>query len=210
MKSHLLKCSQKNKNHQALKQLTILMQEQNWACRWHGCSWGFCSDPCLAAAHLGEHLATRPLECLWNECGRAPKDSVDFHAHLLDDHGVHTPATIPIRARFCIECGTWILSDLDWSWHELQHAQTPHRIYGPVIIDGILAAPRRCPYCSTQGIFQQIDNHTQYINHVEQHIDTEAENSSTIKCPHRACEQKAYTKSELKKHLRAFHAIPLP
>ncbi|KAF2849433.1 hypothetical protein T440DRAFT_367524, partial [Plenodomus tracheiphilus IPT5] len=110
---------------------------------------------------------------------------------------------------FCIECAEWFLSDLEWDRHITHHLQHPNRIYGPVIVDGVLAAPRRCPYCNAQGIFQQIDRHSNYIDHVERHLSNEASNSSSLKCPHQACERKPYTKNALKVHFRAFHAIPL-
>ncbi|KAH8724536.1 hypothetical protein GQ44DRAFT_654226, partial [Phaeosphaeriaceae sp. PMI808] len=76
---------------------------------------------------------------------------------------------------------------LNWARHEVYHVRNPHRIYGPIIIDGIVAAPRRCPYCSTQGIFLQIDNHVQYISHAESHIDKEADDHSLLECPHPPC-----------------------
>tara|TARA_R110002003_G_scaffold1365_1_gene22921 strand:+ start:4452 stop:4712 length:261 start_codon:yes stop_codon:yes gene_type:complete len=52
---------------------------------------------------------------------------------------------------------------LEFIWMRDTEVIDPHIIYGPITVDGILVAPRRCPYCSSQGIFLQVDNHVQYI-----------------------------------------------
>ena len=183
MKPHLLRCSQEYKSHQATKQLAISMQEQQWACKWDHCLFGLSSDPEVAAAHLGDHIGSQ-LICHWDQCNRAFDHHTELHDHLLEDHFVYTHATIPTRARFCIECARWFLSDREWNGHMMHHLQHPHRIYGPVIVDGILAAPRRCPYCYAQGIFQQVTRDSNYIDHMERHISDEASNSPSLVCPH--------------------------
>lgn len=52
---------------------------------------------------------------------------------------------------FCFQCGVKVVQML----HVLQHqrVEEPSVTYGPVMIDGILAAPQRCPFCMVQGMF---------------------------------------------------------
>jgi hypothetical protein len=102
----------------------------------------------------------------------------NLHAHLAVDHGVHTQMTIPTRAKFCIKCGVWLLSTLDWDRYSAQHAKTPGIVYGLVTAEGIVAAPRRCPYCMTQGRFVQMENVSHSANHIEDHIKKQADNGS--------------------------------
>jgi hypothetical protein len=209
MKSHLLRCCQKAKNHQTKKQLTMAMREDKWACQWATCDASSIEDIEVAVAHVTEHM-TSQLKCQWRGCDQRQNSSIDLHIHLLVDHGVHTRATVPTRARFCFECGQWISSELDWTLHTMHHAHNPHILYGPISFDGILAAPRRCPYCSNEGVYLQMENHTQYIEHIEKHIHEELERNELLECPHLPCERKRYRAQELKKHLRAVHAIILP
>jgi hypothetical protein len=207
MKGHLLRCSQKSKNRAWEEQLSRAMLDTDWTCEWAKCNTGSFHSAELAAAHVTDHLSLKQFECQWRGCDKLQTSIVALHTHLLDSHGVHTEATIPTRAKFCYECAQWTSSELDWDLHTLHHVHNPHIIYGPINMDGILAAPRRCPYCLERGKFLQMENQTQYIEHVENHIFEELETSELLECPHLFCERKLYEARELRLHFQVVHAI---
>jgi hypothetical protein len=209
MKTHLLRCVIKRKNYKAKEQLMGDMQESKLTCKWAGCDFGSFETPELAATHITNHLDWKWPQCEWDECAYLPSGEEAMHVHLLDAHDVYTRATIPTHARFCIECSHWVSNELDWAVHVRYHVCNPHIIYGPVFMDGILAAPRRCPYCLSQGCFLQIENHAKYIEHIEGHIDEQLELSTTFLCPHPTCSRKLQGRKELELHFRDIHAIHL-
>jgi hypothetical protein len=84
----------------------------------------------------------------------------------------------------------------------------PDIIYRPVIAEGILAAPRRCPYYIAQGIYLQLESTPSYLQHIEAHIHRARAEPEGLKCPHRLCERRTYKSRELKRHLDIVHAIP--
>lgn len=178
MKSHLLKCSQKNKNHEMEKQLTAVLQERQWRCMWNSCSSGHIDHAETVATHMSAHVTADDAHCRWGSCTFNAISFANLHAHLAVDHGVHTQMTIPTRAKFCIECGVWLSSALDWDRHSAQHAKSPDIVYGPITAEGIIAAPRRCPYCMTHGRFVQMENAGHYAKHIEDHINKQVDNSS--------------------------------
>jgi hypothetical protein len=206
MKSHLLRCCQKAKNNQIEKQLAMAMREKNWICKWATCNTGPIEDVELAITHVTMHSLSQS-QCQWNGCDETQSSSIDLHVHLLADHGVYTQATVPTKAKFCFECGQWTSSELDWTLHAMHHVNNPHILYGPIVFDGILAAPRRCPYCVRHGVFLQMENHAQYIEHIEDHIYKELGRNEIIECPHLPCGRKHYGARELKIHLGATHAV---
>ncbi|RMZ67017.1 hypothetical protein GMOD_00002422 [Pyrenophora seminiperda CCB06] len=65
----------------------------------------------------------------------------------------------------------------------LQQTRNPDITYGPVMVDGVLVAPRRCPYCMAQGVYTQCGSTPQCPEHVERHIFEEKENDRN-KRPH--------------------------
>jgi hypothetical protein len=46
----------------------------------------------------------------------------------------------------------------------------------------MIAAPRRCPYCVSQGIFLQMENHTQYLAHMMDYIYEDFDRSNKLQC----------------------------
>ena len=207
MKTHLLRCARKHKNEQAGKQLTIAMQEQGWSCKWAKCTSNGFDNSSVAVAHVTDHLEAQSTACNWDAYDRIVNNAVELHLHLLEAHGVHTSATTPTRSRFCFECGSWISSEMAWELHASNHSRNPHIIYGPVVIDGMIAAPRRCPYCISQGVFLQMENHTQYLAHIMDHISEDCSNK--LQCPHPTCKTHFYVRKELEEHFRVIHRIPL-
>jgi hypothetical protein len=129
MKSHLLKCSQKHKNNQMEQQLTATLQEKRSRCMWASCSSGHFENAETAAAHMSNHITADAIHCQWGPCTFNASTSTDLHTHLAVEHSVYTQMTIPTRAKFCIECGVWLFSDLEWNRHSAQHAKRPDIIY---------------------------------------------------------------------------------
>jgi hypothetical protein len=208
MKAHLLKCSQKNKNFEMEKQLTTALQERQWRCMWTSCSSGNLNTAEAAASHMSGHVTANTYHCQWGPCNYKASSLADFHTHLAIEHGVFTQMTIPTRAKFCIECGVWLSSDLDWDRHVLQHTRSPNMIYGPITAEGILAAPRRCPYCMMQGRFIQMENAGHYAEHIEDHINRQFDKGCR-KCPHYSCTGQDFSKKDLRNHFNAVHGITL-
>ncbi|KAF1840108.1 uncharacterized protein K460DRAFT_296241 [Cucurbitaria berberidis CBS 394.84] len=122
---------------------------------------------------------------------------------------MYTQATIPTQIRLCVECKVWVSTDLEWIKHNELHAHNPSIVYGPVIAEGILAAPRRCPYCTKQGMYLQIENHSKYVEHIEEHVRQQmADNSdSELHCPHYSCAHMGFDKRRLLSHLDKVHGI---
>jgi hypothetical protein len=211
MKSHLLKCSQKNKNHEMEKQLTTALQEREWKCMWSSCSSGHIDNAEKAATHMSNHITADTVYCQWGSCTFKASTLADLHAHVAVSHQVYSHMTIPTRAKFCIECGVWLLSDLEWTKHSAQHAKTPDIIYGPITAEGILAAPRRCLYCITRGRFVQMENAGHYAEHIEEHINNHVDNDSGqgVQCPHHSCPARDFSKKELRDHFATGHGIVL-
>jgi hypothetical protein len=87
----------------------------------------------------------------------------------------------------------------------VHHARNPHVI----LMDGVQAAPRRCPYCVAQGISLQQDNHMLYLEHVTDHTSEEAGHTNGLECPHQTCKRKVWDQRELTVHFRIIHGIPL-
>ncbi|KAF1940152.1 hypothetical protein EJ02DRAFT_297403, partial [Clathrospora elynae] len=112
---------------------------------------------------------------------------------------------------FCFECRIWIFSELDWERHSSQHANSPDIIYGPIIVEGIVAAPRRCLYCMKQGRFVQMESQSHYVEHIEGHISQQLGDGCNIelRCPHHSCAQVDLTQSELRDHFDTVHGISL-
>jgi hypothetical protein len=63
MKSHLLKCSQKNKNHEMEKHLTATLQEKQSRCMWNSCSSGHFDNAETAATHMSSHVTAGAVHC---------------------------------------------------------------------------------------------------------------------------------------------------
>lgn len=206
MKLHLLQCAQTRKRMQARKRLSSALHE--WQCRWGSCSVRAFPNLEAAAAHMSDHLRNDPLRCMWNACTHIAQRALGMHEHLASMHETYTQATIPTQFRFCYECAMWTASDMDWSIHCFEHIMTPDIIYGPVTVEGILAAPQRCPFCMTQGIYMQIESTPSYLQHVDAHIYYARAELGGLKCPYRLCEQRTYESRELKRHLDVVHAIP--
>ncbi|KAI2476673.1 hypothetical protein Ptr902_12020 [Pyrenophora tritici-repentis] len=211
MKSHLLKCSQKSKNYEMEKRLTAGLQQKYWSCKWGSCTSGQIDHAEAVATHMSDHLPTGCISCQWDSCKFQADCVAEIHAHLATSHDVHTQMTIPTRARFCVECGLWLLSDLDWGKHCTKHTNNPDIIYGPIISEGILAAPRRCPYCMAQGRFVQMENAGHYAEHIEDHINKQVDNSNGqgVQCPHHSCPKRDFSKKELWDHFDTVHGIIL-
>jgi hypothetical protein len=172
MKAHLLKCSQKHKNYTMEKELTKVLQKTRWRCLWASCSSSEVINSAeVAASHVSNHVTTDDPSCQWGPCNYNASSSTDFHIHLLVEHGVFTHMTIPTPAKFCIECGVWLSTELDWNRHVVQHVRSPDIIYGFITAEGIVAAPRQCPYCMMQGRFVQMENAGHYAEHIDDHID---------------------------------------
>lgn len=207
MKMHLLRCAQKYKNTQAEARLGEDLNIRQ-------CAWTKCEHSPLsivsAASHMNKHLYVKVDQCKWASCSYLAGDMIELQLHLRDAHYVYTTATLPTRAKFCFECRVWILSDLEWALHNSYHASHPDIIYGPVIAEGILAAPRRCPYCMRNGIYLQMENNLgQYLEHIETHIQESSSVDGIFQCPHLQCEVCDLTKEELRNHLTRVHEIPL-
>jgi hypothetical protein len=113
----------------------------------------FYNNAQLVAIHISDHLANKSLTCLWDGCYWISKDIVELHIHLDENHGVLSEGIIPTRAHFGYECCIWIMADLDWYMHEIHHRNYPSIMCGPFTINGILASPGRCPFCTAQGAF---------------------------------------------------------
>jgi hypothetical protein len=158
---------------------------------------------------MSDHIMDDNFHCQWGPCNYKTSNLTDLHAHLVIEHGVFTQMTIPTRAKFCIECGVWISSDLDWERHVVQHARSPNIIHGPVTAEGILATPRRCLYCMMQDRFVQMENAGHYAEHIEDHINRQFDKGCR-KCPHYSCTGQDFTKKELRDHFNAVHGIALP
>jgi hypothetical protein len=208
MKAHLLKCSQKNKNYEIERQLTITLQERRWRCLWTSCNSDKLNNAEAVASHMSDHVTADNLQCHWGSCNYEASILTDLHVHLAIEHDIFTQVTIPTRARFCIECGIWLSSDLDWNSHVVQHARSPNIIYGPITAEGILAAPRRCPYCMVQGRFVQMENAGHYAEHIEDHIDRQFDKGCK-RCPHYSCTGQDFSKKDLRIHFNAVHGITL-
>jgi hypothetical protein len=206
MKLHLLKCAQAWKRVEARTRLFTIFGE--WQCRWGSCTVHAFPDPETAATHMSKHMRLDPLQCMWNACTHVAHEALGMHTHLAMMHGTYTEDTIPTQFRFCHECAIWTASDMEWSVHCFGHIVAPDIIYGPVMAEGILAAPRRCPYCMAQGIYLQLESTPSYLQHVEAHIHRARAEPEGLKCPHRLCERRTYESRELKRHLDVVHAIP--
>jgi hypothetical protein len=209
MKLHLLKCTQSNKNDIANRELTTRLVESHWWCQWRLCVQ---SPSCTAesvAAHMSNHLLLSPLVCAWGICKEEFNNSLELHDHLHNNHNTHTTITIPTRARFCFECSTWISNEREWISHYRIHANDSNIIYGPVIVEGLLAAPRRCPFCVVQGIFIQFESNVRYIEHIEEHIRHEIDTTGSVYCPHHSCTIQNVGMRELRLHLNDSHNIPI-
>jgi hypothetical protein len=72
-----------------------------------------------------------------------------------------------------------------WELHSLNRSCNPHSIYGPVVIDGMISAPRQCPYYVSPRVFLQMQNHTQYLAHIMEHISKDCSNK--LQCLHPTC-----------------------
>lgn len=205
MKTHLLKCHQKAINENAEELLREFLNDEPWHCKWDCCT----SDPIYsldeATTHISDHLGQGMQGCLWKACNYIAEDSRALHIHLHETHGTYTRATVPTRARFCLQCATWTLTDIEWISHQSLHL--PSLIYGPVFADGLLVCPRRCPFCTHQGSDTQIDSHVHYVDHIEGHIQEQG--SKEIRCPHNTCQSTKYSKQELRCHLESVHSIHL-
>jgi hypothetical protein len=211
MKTHLLRCSKLNK-------IAVANDEANTLLRSHqNCLWGTCSTPfnegqCenaeRAASHISHHLSDSST-CLWDGCLQSYKDVIGLHIHLEEDHGIMSELTLPNKPHFCFQCATWTMSDLDWYFHGIHHARNPSIHCGLVTVNGILAAPGRCPFCMAKGIFRQYESMTPYLEHVSKHIDKEEEVSLYLKCPHAECDTEEMCAAELRHHLEEVHSIAL-
>lgn len=208
MKTHLLRCCQRSKNTTQEKLLTKSIQDVQWSCKWSLCTAGHITCAEAAATHMTRHMEADLTSCHWDACSFTG-NLIDIQTHLKTDHNTHTLATIPTKARVCIECGIWILTNLDWSEHIVQHTREPHILYGPILAEGILAAPRRCPYCTSQGLYAQFENQSQYIEHIDDHISEELHrnNEGELLCPHYACTRVVYDRAELRTHFKDIHGI---
>lgn len=162
-----------------------------------------------AAVHVSEHLHLDASTCCWNDCGYTAASRIELEQHLAACHETYTTATIPMRTNFCFQCGVWKYSEMDWALHQLNHTRKPSIIYGPIMIDGILAAPRRCLFCMRQGIFTQIESHVCYLEHIEGHIRIEIERSGSVMCPHHSCKENKMGMREFSLHLQQLHGIDI-
>jgi hypothetical protein len=85
-----------------------------------------------------------------------------------------------------------------WELHSLNRSCNPHSIYGPVVIDGMISAPRRCLYYVSQRVFLQMQNHTQYLAHIMEHIFKDCSNK--LQCLHPTFKTHFYVRKELEEH----------
>lgn len=191
------------------KELTQFLQETQWRCLWASCSSPEVLNTAeVVASHMSNHIPADELCCQWGPCNHNASSLNDFHKHLLAEHGVFTQMTIPTRAKFCIQCGVWLYSEIDWNEHVMQHVANPDIIYGCVTAEGIIAAPRRCPYCMMQGRFSQMENTGHYAEHIDDHINRQFDKGCR-KCPHHSCKGQDFSKKDLRIHLNAIHGITL-
>jgi hypothetical protein len=135
------------------------------------------------------------------------KNIIDLHIHLEKDYGTYTKVTLPTSAEYCFECGTWTMSELEWSMHGLFHAKNPSIIYDPITTNGLLVEAGRCPYCMRDGLYQQIEKQSHYLEHVERHIVKEV-SIRNLSCPHPSCKIHDCTMKELRRHFSSVHYIP--
>lgn len=98
---------------------------------------------------------------------------------------------------------------MDWVLHKLRHTKNPGIVYGPVMIAGIMAAPRRCLFCMRQGIYVQSESNACYIEHIEHHIRDEIDSSGSVRCPHYSCPGIEMGMREFGLHLRHVHGIEM-
>ncbi|KAF2023143.1 hypothetical protein EK21DRAFT_17199, partial [Setomelanomma holmii] len=108
--------------------------------------------------------------------------------------------------RFCFECSIWTSNEMEWDAHCQQHILRPSIIYGPVYTEGLLAAPRRCPYCMKDGHYLQMENTPQYLQHIESHIHSAMKDGALV-CPHPGCPSSSFEVRDFKHHLDVVHAI---
>jgi hypothetical protein len=96
MKSHLLKCSQKNKNHEMEKQLTTALQEREWKCMWSSCSSSHINNAEKAATHMSHHITADAMYCQWGSCTFKASTLADLHAHVAVSHQVYSHKMLAI------------------------------------------------------------------------------------------------------------------
>lgn len=192
------------------EELTQFLQETQWRCLWASCSSPEVLNTAeVAASHMSNHVTADALGCQWGPCNHNASSLDDFHTHLLSEHGVFTQMTIPTRAKFCIQCGVWLSSEIDWHSHVVQHFTNPDIIYGCVTAEGIIAAPRRCPYCMIQGRFVQMENAGHYAEHIDDHINRQYDEGCR-ECPHYSCTEQDFSKKGLRDHFNTTHGVALP
>jgi hypothetical protein len=90
MKSHLLKCSQKNKNYEIEHQLTATPQGKQSRCLWASCSSVHFDNAETAAAHMSNHITADAVHCQWGPCTFNASTPTDLHAHVTSEHSVYT------------------------------------------------------------------------------------------------------------------------
>jgi hypothetical protein len=185
------------------------MQTSSQVCKWAGCENYVYPTADAAAAHTSMHISSDASSCLWNDCGYMAASKRELEQHLAACHAVYSIATIPTKSRFCFECGVWKCSEMDWALHQDLHIRDPGTIYGPIMVDGILAAPRRCLFCMRIGLFPQIESHACYIEHIKSHIREEIETSGSVECPHHSCPEIEMGMREFSSHLGSVHGIEM-
>jgi hypothetical protein len=87
------------------------------------------------------------------------------------------------------------------------HVKSPDITYGPIFVEGIMAAPRRCPYCAQLGKFIQLEQNQSYNDHIDNHIYQELEKGVALQCPHLACNRDTFGSREMRMHLSMVHGI---
>ncbi|KAF2278969.1 uncharacterized protein EI97DRAFT_224475 [Westerdykella ornata] len=214
-KMHLLRCARKHKI--ALAEANFV-QVEPFQCLWKSCSsatWN--TEPVAlppgnamkAVMHVTEHVSSAESHCLWDGCRTPVRNVIELHRHLEEAHNVFTTLTVPTKAHFCIECKQWKESDLDWYMHAVHHTTAPGKLCGQVTVNGILAAPGRCPYCMKDGIYTQFDHTQTFLRHVQRHITAAEATSTSLTCPHPSCETGELDTRTIKRHIEDVHGIRL-
>ncbi|KAH8706976.1 hypothetical protein GQ44DRAFT_494021 [Phaeosphaeriaceae sp. PMI808] len=122
------------------------------------------------AAHMTAHLPSN-MRCCWPSCTQICESMDQPEVHLEERHGIYTQRTIPIQAKFCYECSMWAFNILEWPAYVLQNYANPDVIYSLILIDGIVAAPRRRPWCMQKGFLPQLEKPSRYKQYIQAHLD---------------------------------------